>query len=148
MASVLCAKLVCFSGCWGMACILLCICRKLPPCVYTTALFFGQGRSAASFYFVCTVFSSASSLVHQDGSSTAHWSSPRFFSFLVFPALSQGSLQLSPDTLIAFFLFEPHRRNKNSLSSAWCAKCKGLEMAVLLHQCLRNRYILEVLLET
>lgn len=54
MASVLCAKLVCFSGCWGMIWVLPSICRKLPPGVYTTALFVGQSRSAATFYFVCT----------------------------------------------------------------------------------------------
>lgn len=54
MASVLSAKLVCFSGCWGMAGVLLSTCRKLPPGVYTTALFVGEGKSAATFYLVCT----------------------------------------------------------------------------------------------
>lgn len=73
MASVLCARLVCFSGCWGLACVLLSICRKLPPCVYTTGLFVVHGKVRCYLLFcvhrILVLHQTQS--VHQDGSSTA-----------------------------------------------------------------------------
>lgn len=133
MASVLSAKLVCFSGCWGMAGVLLSTCRKLPPGVYTTALFVGQGKSAATFYLVCTELFFCIKLSISGWLLCCSLELPQ--DFLISGASSSFSrvtAAISRYSQWVFFVLNPTKEPK-SLSSTQSAKCEGLEMAVLLH---------------
>lgn len=118
-------KLVCFSGCWVMACIiLLCLGRKLPPCVYTAVHFVGQGRSATTLALHAEYCSSASNLVSISG----------WFFYCSLPGAPRGSshfccFQFVPKShcsylqIISFFFLNPTKEIK-TLSSDGSAKCK------------------------
>lgn len=83
--------------------------------VFISLLFLLVKEGLLLLFILCAQdCTSASNSVHQAGSCAAPCSSHRIFSFLVFPALSQGSLQLSPDTLNVFFSFWAPWKKQNA----------------------------------